>query len=306
MARTIRSTHSSAWLIALVTLLGTLTLSTLAEAQARHTPGATGRVRAVDERAAALLEAGNARSATFRQLTEAIEQSDLMVYVESRRTDWPGQTLFMSATPRVRYLRIQVRVMGLDNELLPLLAHELCHAVEIAGAPEVRDRETLRQLYERIGNVLRTDHALSMETTRAVAVQAQVLDELRRGKRPPARRPRMAGGKVRGTSGWLTTELELPDSPKPVDSESYRVYRRAHSERGSTRWHDPASMPPSCVSAQSGWSSSTHTSTRRSGPRFDPSQRSWDAPPRRYADGCDRQSATGQTARSDDARARRV
>ena len=30
--------------------------------------------------------------------------------------------------------------------------------------------------------------------------------------------------------------------------ESYRVYRRAHSERGWSPWHDPASTPPSFVS----------------------------------------------------------
>src|SRR5207237_1873378 len=32
--------------------------------------------------------------------------------------------------------------------------------------------------------------------------------------------------------------------------ESYRVYRRAHSERGWSPWHDPASTPRSCGSAQ--------------------------------------------------------
>jgi len=37
--------------------------------------------------------------------------------------------------------------------------------------------------------------------------------------------------------------------------ESYRVCRRAHSERGWSPWDDPASTPRSCVSAQSGWSS---------------------------------------------------
>jgi hypothetical protein len=184
----IRSTHSSAALVVLVTLVGTLTLPTLAAAQTTVTTGTTGRLRGLDKKAAALLAAGNVRSATFRRLTDAIERSDLMVYVESRPTDWPpAQTLFMSSTPHVRYLRIQVRMMGLDNELLPLLVLELYHAVEIAGAPEVRDRDTLRRLYDRIGSVLRTDHALSMETTRAVAVQAQVLDELRKGNGPHAR-----------------------------------------------------------------------------------------------------------------------
>ena len=39
---------------------------------------------------------------------------------------------------------------GVDNDLLPWLAHELWHAVEIAAAPEVRDRVSLLRFYERI------------------------------------------------------------------------------------------------------------------------------------------------------------
>ncbi|HUF10401.1 MAG TPA: hypothetical protein VMO47_13860, partial [Rhodothermales bacterium] len=54
-------------------------------------------------------------------------------------------------------------------------------------------------------------------------------------------------------------------SVTPLRGESYRVYRRAHSERGWPRWHDPASIPRSCVNARSGWSSTTRTSTRRNG-----------------------------------------
>jgi hypothetical protein len=39
---------------------------------------------------------------------------------------------------------------------------------------------------------------------------------------------------------------------RPNGLESYRVYRRALSERGWSPWDDPASTPRSCVSARSG------------------------------------------------------
>jgi LmbE family N-acetylglucosaminyl deacetylase len=39
--------------------------------------------------------------------------------------------------------------------------------------------------------------------------------------------------------------------------ESYRVCRRAHSERGWSPWDDPASIPRRYVSVPSGWSSTT-------------------------------------------------
>lgn len=55
--------------------------------------------------------------------------------------------------------------------------------------------------------------------------------------------------------------------PQPRDPESYRVCRRAHSDRGWSPWHDPASTPQNCVSARSGWSSSTLTTTPCSGTR---------------------------------------
>ena len=49
--------------------------------------------------------------------------------------------------------------------------------------------------------------------------------------------------------------------------ESYRVCRRAHSERGWSPWDDPASIPPNCVSARSVWCWTTRASMRRSGPQ---------------------------------------
>lgn len=173
------------WLAGLV-LAGAVGASPIA-AQESSAAGATSRLRAVDDKAASLLRSGVERSPTIRRLVDAIEQSDLVVYVETGRLRLPAQLQFVSATPAGRYLRVSVRVMGLDNDLLPSLAHELQHAVEIAGAPEVRNQATLRQLYEEIGGGFRVGGMMQMETRAALDTQQVVLDELRGARTVRAR-----------------------------------------------------------------------------------------------------------------------
>ena len=147
-------------------------------AQGSVTPAAISRIRPSDQKAAVLLEAGKARSATFRLITETLEQSDLVVYVETRKLDLPGQLQFVTATPGARYVRVSVRQMGIDNDLIPWLAHELWHATEIAGAPAVRDRSGLMKLYNRIGNSMRANGGIEVETVKAQEAQQVVLREL--------------------------------------------------------------------------------------------------------------------------------
>lgn len=70
--------------------------------------------------------------------------------------------------------------MPLDNDLLPTLAHELCHAREIAGAPEVRDETSLRKFYDRFDGGMRVGGRLMLDSARAHEVASQVLNEPRR------------------------------------------------------------------------------------------------------------------------------
>jgi hypothetical protein len=158
-------------------------LASPVSAQATPAPGTVSRLRAVDKKAAVLLRSGVERSATFRGITEAIESSDLVVYVETRPLILPSQLQFVSATPTCRYLRISVRPMGLDTELIPWLAHELWHAVEIAAEPDVRSQADLVDLYARIGSGFRSGSGVLMETVAAQETQQIVLDELRGRKR---------------------------------------------------------------------------------------------------------------------------
>jgi hypothetical protein len=72
--------------------------------------------------------------------------------------------------------------MGLDDELIPWLAHELRHAVEIAAEPAVRSERELVDLYARIGSGYRSGARVLLETVAAQETQQVVLDELRRGR----------------------------------------------------------------------------------------------------------------------------
>jgi len=137
-------------------------------------------LRAGDVKAAALLAAGAARSETFRGLVDAIEHSDLIVYVETRPLRLPGQLQLLAATPVCRHLRVSVRIPGLDTDLIAWLAHELRHAVELAGAPEVTDQASLRRFYQRIGAGGRHDD--KVESSAAQETWTKVLCEIRDSK----------------------------------------------------------------------------------------------------------------------------
>lgn len=105
-------------------------------------------VRTTDPRTEQWLEAGAAESQTFRELLERLGESDLIVHVQLvERLNVAGQTYFVKSTATVRYVRIELAPGGYAWDMIALLAHELQHAVEIAGAPGVRDRKTLAQFY---------------------------------------------------------------------------------------------------------------------------------------------------------------
>jgi hypothetical protein len=61
-----------------------------------------------------------------------------------------GRTTILPAKGQ-RYVRIDVVEGGSMNEMLALIGHELCHAAEVARAPEVRDAGSMRELFIRIG-----------------------------------------------------------------------------------------------------------------------------------------------------------
>jgi hypothetical protein len=97
---------------------------------------------------------GVRRSPTFARLVEQLNDSDVVVYLETNvklPMGMDGRLVFLTAAGGVRYLHAQV-ASGLDSEgVLATAAHELQHAVEVATNPSVRCTDTMRALYLRIG-----------------------------------------------------------------------------------------------------------------------------------------------------------
>ena len=105
-------------------------------------------VRSTDPRVAHLLEIGAAESQTFRDLLDRLGGSDLIVHVQLvDHLNVAGQTYFVKSIATVRYVRIELGPAGNIWDTIALIGHELQHAVEIAAAPGVRDRQTLAQFY---------------------------------------------------------------------------------------------------------------------------------------------------------------
>jgi hypothetical protein len=119
------------------------------------------------------------RSPTFRSLITKLNDSDVIVYLESRvtREGLGGYLLHrVAAHGAYRYLRVIVNPHGRDERLMAVIAHELQHAVEIARAPEVGRSETVQAFFARIGFEC---PGACHETIDAMNVEAAVSDEFR-------------------------------------------------------------------------------------------------------------------------------
>jgi len=141
--------------------------------------GAGGDVRPLQTRGRRLLESGAKRSATFRRLLGEIATSNVTVYVdldpyEGLKLD--GVLRFLGTGPGARYVAAWLRPRRTDDELIVTLAHELQHAVEVAGARYVASEVSFAQLYEGIG---RSDNPGRFETEAAQRTAARVAAELR-------------------------------------------------------------------------------------------------------------------------------
>jgi hypothetical protein len=157
-------------------------------------------VRSTQERVLRMLEVGVDRSPTIARLRAALEQSDVIVYVETTQDLRPaidGRMTLLNAGHGRRYVRIDIRQGLTPKEMLAIIGHELQHAVEIANARDVRDDESMIELYRRIG--VSRDARSHFETLAARAAASRVRAELgaapqltTRDRRPPAP-PSVAG-----------------------------------------------------------------------------------------------------------------
>ena len=107
-------------------------------------------VRATDPLMRAWIANGAAESRTLHDLLAELVASDIIIHIElvdRIRGGAAGQLYFVTATPTARYLRAEI-VRGANRaDTIALIAHELQHAAEVAGAPRVRDSASMSSFY---------------------------------------------------------------------------------------------------------------------------------------------------------------
>lgn len=139
------------------------------------------RLRAQSGRVVAAIEAGLARSATFRALVEKIEAAPVVVYVSfdpHLKRGLAGALAFLGDAPPYRYLRVSLDATLSGAELIATIGHELHHVAEVLDHPEVRSEATLSALYRRIGHVSRMARVDGWETDGALQAAWEVRREI--------------------------------------------------------------------------------------------------------------------------------
>jgi hypothetical protein len=112
------------------------------------------RVRPTSALARKVIDAGLARSITFRRLVQHLESSNVIVYVQMRPnmpSNIGGLLEFMGRAGSNRYLRVTVGSLHHQSVVVALLGHELQHAAEVADAPDVQSPDEFAAFYRRIG-----------------------------------------------------------------------------------------------------------------------------------------------------------
>ena len=136
------------------------------------------RLRTVDSRLAAIVIEASARSRSFRQLTQTIDQTDGIVYVEHGRCGHGVRACLaaVSAAGANRIVWVRVDAKDVDRNLMGSIGHELQHAIEVLGNSKVTDTKALYFFYERIG--IRRGN--TFETAAAIRAGNDVRADLRR------------------------------------------------------------------------------------------------------------------------------
>jgi len=136
------------------------------------------RVRTMSISAARLLAYGKCRSTTIRALVAALDRSDVIFFFEVSLDPSIGQgrTSLVGASTVARFVHTQISARLSPDRQLEIAGHELRHATEIAGMPDVRDQKSLREGYVKIGWQLATAH--DHETGAARETERQVKREI--------------------------------------------------------------------------------------------------------------------------------
>ena len=136
----------------------------------------TRHVRAVTPAAHALLTEAVAKSSVLNLLIGQLDSTDIFVYIEiTGSPEIPlARTKLVTAVPGARFLRVALNAQVPPWDRLPLLAHELQHALEIAADPDVHDDDGIRRLFQRVGfsgGMDKYETAAAREVERRVRVE---------------------------------------------------------------------------------------------------------------------------------------
>jgi hypothetical protein len=154
-----------------------VTAMTVASAGAANAQSTAAAVRPEEDAVRMLIDTGMERSATFRDLISRLNATDLVVYVRFAQCAGrvPACLLWASPASGQRRLLIKIdRFAASPNSLISLLAHELQHACEVAGAPDVVDVPSFEKAFAERGR----KGAHGYETREAGDVGRRVLTEL--------------------------------------------------------------------------------------------------------------------------------
>jgi hypothetical protein len=139
----------------------------------------TRRIRTTAPRVSAVINEGVRRSRTFAGLVAELHKTNVIVYVETSMglpPDVAGRILFAGAAGNQRYLRVQLSAALPRDQMISVIAHELRHALEVAGEQSVISEKALEEFYKRVGD---TPHAGGGYDTEAARVaQRTVRHEL--------------------------------------------------------------------------------------------------------------------------------
>ena len=136
------------------------------------------RVRSLGSTLAAVMTEAPVRSTTFRQLANAISQTDGIVYVEDGDCGHGVRACLATVTMAGanRIVRVRVDANTTDWNLMGSIGHELQHAVEVLSSRSVSNTKALYLFYQLNG--IRTGSVF--ETAAAVRAGNNVRAEVRR------------------------------------------------------------------------------------------------------------------------------
>ena len=143
----------------------------------------TSHVRVLDGGLRTLIADALSQSDTFRNLVARLDAEPIRVFVRcepflARGVSAAGLN-FVASAPGVRYVGVFIRCGMPSRVQLPLIAHELQHALEVAGSPDIVDAASLAAHYQGVGfETFNDGHQRAWETDAARAVQYRVEQEV--------------------------------------------------------------------------------------------------------------------------------